>query len=121
MKKGGVAPLFRFDMPCADASGAHQDKSRPCRSAISKLSFDIEANCKERDVFDEALRKETKISRQNGSAPKVQGKRAKRQEKHVSAEASYRSNHLGTEANSDQKVTFSQEDTTALGFDVRYF
>ena len=62
VKKCGVAPLFRFDMPCADASGA-QDKRRPYRSAISKLSFDIEANCKERDVFNEALRKETKISK----------------------------------------------------------
>ncbi len=65
--------------------------------------------------------KRQKYRSKKASVPKVQGRKGKRQEKHVSAEASYRSHSLGTEANSDQKVTFSQEDTTALGFDFRYF
>ena len=88
---------------------------------MSKLSFDIEANCKERDVFYEALRKETKISGQNGSAPKDQGKRAKRQEKHENAEASCRSSTSVPKQISDQESDVFTRRHNGFGFDVRYF
>ena len=120
--KQGAAPQCRFDKPSADASDAREDKDQACRSPLPKPSSGTEANLWRKRRFYRSLEKRDK----NIEAKRLRYRRSKEERENDKKNTFLPKRHTEVIASVPKwiltrKVTFSQEDTMALGLIFRYF